>query len=142
MLLLENSTTCLLAAGSHPRGSARPRDVDTNARYVADELAHGLRLTGAVGAITHEHLVPRLEESGVPLGWVGVTVDETEWTCDALSSGDPARRCRARRRSRRAALRAVHVGTTSRPKAVLYTHANALWGGKVGADHGRFTATT
>jgi crotonobetaine/carnitine-CoA ligase len=30
-------------------------------------------------------------------------------------------------------------GTTSRPKAVLYTHANCLWGGKVGAGHGRFT---
>ncbi|MBV8070824.1 MAG: AMP-binding protein, partial [Acidobacteriaceae bacterium] len=26
-------------------------------------------------------------------------------------------------------------GTTSRPKAVLWTHANALWGGKVNAAH-------
>src|SRR5258708_4205933 len=26
-------------------------------------------------------------------------------------------------------------GTTSRPKAVLWTHANALWGGKVNASH-------
>lgn len=26
-------------------------------------------------------------------------------------------------------------GTTSRPKAVLWTHANALWGGKINASH-------
>ena len=26
-------------------------------------------------------------------------------------------------------------GTTSRPKAVLWTHANALWGAKVNAAH-------
>jgi len=26
-------------------------------------------------------------------------------------------------------------GTTSRPKAVLWTHANALWGAKVNASH-------
>jgi crotonobetaine/carnitine-CoA ligase len=29
-------------------------------------------------------------------------------------------------------------GTTARPKAVLLTHANALWAGRVGAAHGNF----
>jgi crotonobetaine/carnitine-CoA ligase len=134
MLLLENSPAFLFCWFACARLGAVA--IDTNARYVADELAHGLSLTGAVGAVTHAHLAPRLEESGVPLGWV-VTVDEPERTCDALH-GDPATL------PDRAPDPGVPLcvqftsGTTSRPKAVLYTHANCLWGGKVGAEHGRF----
>ncbi len=135
MLLLENSPAFLLCWFACARLGAVA--IDTNARYVADELAHGLRLTGAVGAITHEYLVARLEESGVPLGWV-VTVDEPQWTCGALH-GDPAT-LPVRSADPGAPLCVQFTsGTTSRPKAVLYTHANALWGAKVGADHGRFT---
>ena len=135
MLLLENSPAFLFCWFACARLGAVA--IDTNARYVADELAHGLRLTGAVGAITHEHLVARLEDSGVPLGWV-VTVDEPQWTCSTLH-GDPAT-VPDRAPDPGAPLCVQFTsGTTSRPKAVLYTHANALWGGKVGADHGRFT---
>jgi len=135
MLLLENSPAFLFCWFACARLGAVA--IDTNARYVADELAHGLRLTGAVGAVTHEHLVPRLEESGVPLGWV-VTVDEPQWTISAVH-GNPA--TLPERAADPGAPLCVQFtsGTTSRPKAVLYTHANALWGGKVGADHGRFT---
>jgi len=135
MLLLENSPAFLFCWFACARLGAVA--IDTNARYVADELAHGLQLTGAVGAVTHEHLVPRLEDSGVPLGWVA-TVDEPQWTISALR-GDPT--TLPQRAADPGAPLCVQFtsGTTSRPKAVLYTHANALWGGKVGADHGRFT---
>ncbi|MFN8028463.1 MAG: AMP-binding protein [Acidimicrobiia bacterium] len=134
MLLLENSPAFLLCWFACARLGAVA--IDTNARYVADELAHGLSITGAVGAITHEHLVPRLRDTGVALGWI-VTVDEPGWTVDALH-GDAAS-VPDRAPDPGAALCVQFTsGTTSRPKAVLYTHANCLWGGKVGAEHGRF----
>lgn len=135
MLLLENSPAFLFCWFACARLGAVA--IDTNARYVADELAHGLSLTGAVGAITHEHLAPRLADTGVPLGWV-VSVDEPDWTVSALH-GDPA--TLPERAPDPGAPLCVQFtsGTTSRPKAVLYTHANCLWGGKVGAEHGRFT---
>jgi len=135
MLLLENSPAFLFCWFACARIGAVA--IDTNTRYVADELAHGLSLTGAVGAVTHEHLVPRLAGSGVELGWV-VTVDEPDWTCSALH-GDPAT-VPGRTPDPGAALCVQFTsGTTSRPKAVLYTHANCLWGGKVGSEHARFT---
>jgi crotonobetaine/carnitine-CoA ligase len=135
MLLLENSPAFLFCWFACARIGAVA--IDTNARYVADELAHGLSLTGAVGAVTHEHLAARLADTGVELGWV-VTVDEPEWTCTALH-GDPG--LLPERAPDPGAPLCVQFtsGTTSRPKAVLYTHANCLWAGKVGAEHGRFT---
>lgn len=134
LLLLENSPAFLFCWFACARLGAVA--IDTNTRYAADELHHALQLTGAVGAITHDQYLDRLTNSGVDLAWV-VTIDDDTGTCPALhatptssSIGPPdpgAPLCVQ-----------FTSGTTSRPKAVLFTHANALWGGRVGAAHARF----
>src|SRR5262249_48894478 len=53
LLLLENSPAFLFCWFACARLGAVA--IDTNTRYAADELHHALQLTGAVGAITHEH---------------------------------------------------------------------------------------
>jgi crotonobetaine/carnitine-CoA ligase len=131
MLLLENSPAFVFCWFACARLGAVA--VDTNARYAADELAHTLSLTSAVGVVTHRHLLARLEASGMMPAWT-VTLDEPTWTCRALH-GDP-KRIPTRVADPGAPLCVqLTSGTTSRPKAVLYTHANALWGAKVGAAH-------
>jgi crotonobetaine/carnitine-CoA ligase len=136
VLLLENSPAFLFCWFACARVGAVA--IDTNTRYAPDELRHALDLTGAVGAVTHEHLVDRLAESGAELGWT-VTIDETTGTCPDLR-GDPTT-LENRPPDPGAALCVQFTsGTTSRPKAVLFTHANALWGGRVGAAHGRLVA--
>jgi len=134
VLLLENSPAFLFCWFACARIGAVA--IDTNTRYAADELRHALDLTGAVGAVTHEHLVERLTASGADLPWT-VTIDDRTGTCPALRA-DPG--SVPERAPDPAAPLCVQFtsGTTSRPKAVLFTHANALWGGRVGAAHARF----
>jgi crotonobetaine/carnitine-CoA ligase len=136
VLLLENSPAFLFCWFACARVGAVA--IDTNTRYAPDELRHALDLTSAVGAVTHEHLVDRLGESGADLAWVA-TIDDATGTCPGLR-GDPT--ALADRPADPGAPLCVQFtsGTTSRPKAVLFTHANALWGGRVGAAHGRLAA--
>ncbi len=131
MLLLENSPAFLAVWFACARIGAVA--VDTNTRYAVDELAHACRLTEPVGVVTHGHLRDRVEAVGGDR-WL-VTVDDETWTVPALEGDasalpppdppDPAAPMSIQFTS----------GTTSRPKAALYTHANALWGGRVGASH-------
>jgi crotonobetaine/carnitine-CoA ligase len=111
--------------------------IDTNSRYAPDELAHALAITGAVGAITHTELLRNLEQSGVDLAWIE-TIDEETGTCPALCHDAMPVPDRAADPGAPLCVQFTS-GTTSRPKAVLFTHANALWGGSVGAVHGQFT---
>ena len=134
MLLLENSPAFLFCWFACARLGAVA--IDTNTRYSTDELAYALDQTGAIGIITHESLAERFD-SIMGTRWL-VTIDETTGTCPALCGdtsvlpahvADPG-----------AALCVQFTsGTTARPKAVLYTHANALWGARVGASHARHT---
>jgi crotonobetaine/carnitine-CoA ligase len=136
VLLLENSPAFLFCWFACARLGAVA--VDTNTRYAADELRHAFDLTGATGAVTHAHLLDRLADSGTELEWT-VTIDEESGTCPDLV-GDPSS-LPAHRPDPGAPLCVQFTsGTTSRPKAVLFTHANALWGGRVGAAHARFGA--
>ena len=132
MLLLENSPAFLACWFACARVGAVA--VDTNVRYAADEIEHAVSLTNPVGLVTHDQLRERCE------GWIDdvwvVTVDERTGTVPDLEVVD-------------AAAPTTHLdpadplciqftsGTTSRPKAALYTHANALWAGQVGVAHGR-----
>ncbi len=109
--------------------------VDTNARYVGDEVAHAASLTQPVGVVTHHHLTDRLQ--GLGNAWV-VHVDEATGTCPDLG-GDPASLPAAAAPDPSAPMCIQFTsGTTSRPKAALYTHANALWACTASAAHGRF----
>lgn len=132
MIFLDNCPAFLISWFACARLGAVA--VDTNARYVADEVAYAAALTEPVGVITHAKLADRV--SSVGDAWV-VHVDETTGTCPDLD-GDPT--ALPSRPADPGAPMCIQFtsGTTSRPKAALYTHANALWAGSVSAAHGRF----
>ena len=118
--------------------------VTSNARSSADELAYFAGHSRAVGVITQPKLCALLSEAAPDLGFVAVT----DTDCGDAPAASPAAG------EHFAALDADPVllpsraadpgapfgvqytsGTTSRPKAVLWTHANALWGARVSAAH-------
>ncbi|MBL8385991.1 MAG: AMP-binding protein [Burkholderiales bacterium] len=116
--------------------------VTTNARASDDELSYYADHCGAVGGITQPKFAERVAASCRGLGWLAVTADDggepaarapdAASRFDALDGEPPPRRapdplhpCSVQYTS----------GTTSRPKAVLWTHANALWGARVNAAH-------
>jgi len=106
--------------------------VCVNTRYSADEIEHAIGLTGATGIVTDPRL--GLADSLAGLAeWIAV-LDATSGLVAELMSADELA---VKRSAEPAAPLCVLLtsGSTSRPKAVLFTHANALWGGRVGANH-------
>jgi carnitine-CoA ligase len=120
--------------------------VTTNTRSAPAEMEYFAGHCGAAAAITQPLYAETLSANCKGLRWLAVISHD--------SGAAPAREQSAARadrfeslfgdsadRPRRAAdpLAPCSVqytsGTTSRPKAVLWTHANALWGAKVNAAH-------
>lgn len=115
--------------------------VTTNTRSTADELSYFIDHCGARAAITQPSYAALLQTSGPRLEWVasldhdaGVeapppagAIPFTELPADAEGfepmDSDPL------------AYNSVQYtsGTTSRPKGVMWTHANALWGARSNA---------
>lgn len=114
--------------------------VTTNAKSTAEELAYFAEHSGAVGAITQ----PRLSSvvaTAPGLGWRAATATDNGVPATlpagfepfAAIDGDPAT-LKQRPHDPLAPFAIQYTsGTTSRPKAVLWTHANALWGAESGA---------
>ncbi len=117
--------------------------VTTNARASDDELQYYAEHCGAVGGITQPKFAARVAAACKGLRWLAVTATDSghapqQGAPDAASSfaaldaapvprrpADPLAPCSVQYTS----------GTTSRPKAVLWTHANALWGARINAAH-------
>jgi crotonobetaine/carnitine-CoA ligase len=120
--------------------------VTTNARASAEELAYFATHSGAVAAITQPAFAEIVNASSRDLDWIaliehdnGVPVFGSKAPAEAASFAalcgnadllqplppDPARPIGVQYTS----------GTTSRPKGVLWTQANALWGAQVNALH-------
>jgi carnitine-CoA ligase len=116
--------------------------VTTNARAADDELAYYAEHCQAVAAITQPKFAGRVATHCRGLRWMVVTATdngtppehpvEPGQRFESLDAEPPARRqpdplapCSVQYTS----------GTTSRPKAVLWTHANALWGARINAAH-------
>jgi crotonobetaine/carnitine-CoA ligase len=119
--------------------------VCTNTHSFASDVAYFASSTAAVCAITQARFAERIRESCTDLRFVAVVDD------DSVDSHDPDADRKLMRfdkllggaasvvQNERDPTRHLSVqftsGTTSRPKPVLWTHANALWAGKITASH-------
>jgi carnitine-CoA ligase len=118
--------------------------VTTNTRSAAAEIEYFAGHCGAVAAITQPAYAELISANCKGLRWIAViSHDAGQAPAQTPSHGDSFESLFAdsANRPRRAIdpLAACSVqytsGTTSRPKAVLWTHANALWGAKINAAH-------
>jgi carnitine-CoA ligase len=118
--------------------------VTTNTRSAAAEMEYFADHCGAVAAITQPAYAELISANCRNLRWIAViSHDAGASPAQSVSGGDSfdALFADSADRPRRAtdpfAPCSVQYtsGTTSRPKAVLWTHANALWGAKVNAAH-------
>ena len=105
--------------------------VTTNTRSVADEMRYFCEDSQPACAITEPQFAEMIAACAPRLKWQGVR-DEGSWT--ALT-GDPGE-FRPRAPDPTVPMSVQYTsGTTSRPKGVLWTHANALWAARVNAVH-------
>lgn len=120
----------------------------SNSVLAGPEIRHAAEISGARAAITQPKLAARIAEHCPGLEWIAVTdtdAGETPAPGDVPAASDRfanlfAERAPARAPDPRApAMILFTTGTTSRPKAVLWTHANVLWGGRLGAMHQALT---
>lgn len=118
--------------------------VTTNTRSVSAEMNYFITHTGCVGAITQPQYAS-LVSGAADLGWIVVTDDnsgvaaspeETSHGFDSFDSlyGDGGDFVARDPEPMLPVGILFTSGTTSRPKAVVHTHANALWAGRMGPD--------
>jgi carnitine-CoA ligase len=118
--------------------------VTTNTRSAAAEMEYFAGHCGAVAAITQPAYAELISAHCRDLRWIAVISHDAGSTPsvsaprgDSFESLFADSADRPRRATDPMAPCSVQYtsGTTSRPKAVLWTHANALWGGKINAAH-------
>ncbi|MES1990011.1 MAG: AMP-binding protein [Pseudomonadota bacterium] len=122
--------------------------VTTNARSVADELDYFSSHAGTVGAITQPKFAALVQASCKPIKWLVVTENDNGTPSDAVlpKGAEPFSSLYADAPlPLRPADPDINIGvqytsgTTSRPKGVVWTHANALWGAKMCAVNEELT---
>ncbi|MGJ4896615.1 MULTISPECIES: AMP-binding protein [unclassified Bradyrhizobium] len=118
--------------------------VTTNTRSAAAEMSYFAEHCRAVAAITQPAYAEMIAAHCRGLKWIAViSHDPGQAEASAVERGERFEALfadsadRPRRPADPLAPCSVQYtsGTTSRPKAVLWTHANALWGAKVNAVH-------
>ena len=114
----------------------------TNTRAASDEIAYFAAHSRAAAAITQPSFAEAVSRAAPRLRWLAVTGHNR-----GIQAGAPrgesfaALFAEAADRPRRAPDPALPLsvlytsGTTSRPKGVVWTHANALWAARVNAAH-------
>ncbi len=118
--------------------------VTTNARSSAEELSYYCDNAGVVAAVTQPKFAEMVASACRDLRWRAITANEDG---DHLAAGmaqeelfssisaDPSL-TPPRAYDPGAAFSVQYTsGTTSRPKGVVWTHANALWGAQICAAH-------
>ena len=117
--------------------------VTTNTRSAGAEMNYFAGHCGAVAAITQPAYAEMVSAHCRDLRWIAVTSHDAgappshaPSRADSFEAlfADPADR--PRRATDPSAFCSVQYtsGTTSRPKGVVWTHANALWGGRIGSE--------
>src|SRR5438552_9819122 len=118
--------------------------VTTNTRSAAAEMEYFADHCGAIAAITQPAYAETVAKHSRSLRWIALTShDAGAAPAQAVPRGDSFESLfadsadRPKRATDPLAPCSVQYtsGTTSRPKAVLWTHANALWGAKINAAH-------
>ncbi len=118
--------------------------VTTNTRSTLDELSYYVEHCGAKAAVTQPAYEALVRDAGRDFAFVAVTAldtgaeAKTPRSAAAVALEDLAKEDRSRLVSRPPdPLLPSSVqytsGTTSRPKGVVWTHANALWGARLNA---------
>ena len=117
----------------------------SNSVLAGPEITHAVEISGARAAITQPKLAARIRENCPQLEWIAITETDAGDTPEpgtaptrsesfaALYAAEPAPRRQPD--PNLPALILFTTGTTSRPKAVLWTHGNVLWGGQMSAMH-------
>ena len=118
----------------------------TNPAVAGQELAHLAGAANVRAAVTHPRLAELVVEHSPRLDWIAVTETDAGTPVTAPARGDSWAALAADPLPRREpdpdapAAIMYTTGTTSLPKGVLWTHANMLWGGKLGALQQGFRA--
>lgn len=117
--------------------------VTTNTKSAGPEIRYFAEHTDAVAAITQPRYATTVAEAAPDLRWIAVTVDDSGEPAEAavdpdrFVAFDEVRGDLAAWSDRPAEpMRPFGImftsGTTSRPKAVVHTHANAVWASRTG----------
>ena len=121
--------------------------VTTNNRSVEDELCYYVEHSRAVAAITQSDYLPLFAQCGKQIRWVcsidgsGQQAGPQDVNMLAIADlRDAVGELKVSEVSDQAVCSIQYTsGTTSRPKGVVWTHANALWGACVNAAHTKLT---
>lgn len=118
--------------------------VTTNAKSSGEEIAYFAQHSGAVGAITQPRYASLVAAATRGLPWRAVTEADGGASAEAPSEGyapfaaidgDPETLIERPHDPWADFAIQYTSGTTARPKAVLWTHANALWGARMCAQN-------
>lgn len=122
--------------------------VTTNTRCIGDELTYFAEHSEAIGCITQPKFLAELTKNAKSLEWFVVTdnnsgeqpSDDELALANQHDSFDSLYQQGELAPEREAEpMLPIGIqytsGTTSRPKAVVHTHANALWGGQTGSSN-------
>jgi crotonobetaine/carnitine-CoA ligase len=135
---MENCPETLLARFACWRLGATA--VLSNSHWMGPEIAPVVESLRVRAAITQPKFLARIREHCPGLEWIAVTpTDSGEPPETSLGEAEPFAALYGEPAPRRApdptapAVILFTTGSTSRPKAVLWTHANILWAGKGGS---------